>query len=57
MCVRAAFVHVSTCILIVYAGPEVYIAVIDWYCPEADPLRILAMGYTWDEGGVGQDSR
>ena len=30
-----AFVHVSACIFIVYAGSEA--AVLDWYRPEADP--------------------
>ena len=43
-----AFVHVSACIFIVHAGPEA--AVLDWYCPEADPLRILAKGWG---GGAG----
>ena len=41
VCVHA-FVHVSACIFIVHSGPEA--AVLDWYGPEADPLRILARG-------------
>ena len=40
-------VHVSACIYLVLAGPET--AVLDWYCLEADSLRILAR--VWGGGG------
>ena len=46
------FVHNYVCMhSIVHAGPEA--AVLDWYGPEADPLRILARGWGGGRGGGG----